>query len=275
MNGSGKEEIGMGSNRSKIANSSLAILLPTVLAILLVCLWQLLLMKHVLLESMFPYPIQVWRAGITVMHGSQVYQDIFSSLWRVAIGFTLSFLLALPSGLLLASNQLARTALLPFVNFLRCLSPLAWIGFSIAWFGVGDTSAIFLIFMSLYFSMTLSIFAATVSIDPTFFRVASEYGITGYHRVTKVLLPAIMPQVITLLRISMGIAWLVVVAAEMVAGRSGLGFAIYDDRNALRQDLLVVHMLLIGIIGLLLDKIISYFSRMPSVQWGYRQGIKD
>jgi NitT/TauT family transport system permease protein len=102
-----------------------------------------------------------------------------------------------------------------------------------------------------------------------YFRVAQDYGFNSFAVLTKVTLPAIAPQVITSLRVTAGLAWLVVVAAEMIAGRDGLGFAIWDARNGLRMDLLVAGMIVIGIIGMVIDRVIMRLARIPSVRWGY------
>ena len=128
------------------------------------------------------------------------------------------------------------------VNFFRSLSPLAWIPFAILWLGIGDPPAIFLIFMASFFPIVLSTTAAVANIPSVYFRVARDLGIGGHELLREVTLPAIAPQVITALRVTAGLSWLVVVAAEMIAGRDGLGFAVWDARNGLRIDLLAAAM---------------------------------
>ena len=91
------------------------------------------------------------------------------------------------------------------------------------------------------------------------------------ERLVRVTLPAVMPQVITALRVSAGVAWLVVVAAEMIAGRDGLGFAVMDSRNGLRTDLLVVAMIVIGMVGVAIDRVLVQLTKIPSVRWGYER----
>ena len=157
--------------------------------------------------------------------------------------------LGVPAGLLLGHSARAREAFLPLVNFFRSLSPLAWIPFAILWLGIGDPPAIFLIFMAAFFPVVLSTSAAVASIPSVYFRVARDLGIEGAALLREVTLPAIAPQVITALRVTAGLSWLVVVAAEMIAGRDGLGFAVWDARNGLRMDLLVAAMVVIGLIG--------------------------
>jgi NitT/TauT family transport system permease protein len=161
--------------------------------------------------------------------------------------------------------------MLPAINFFRNLSPLAWIPFAILWFGIGDKPAIFLIFMASFFPIVLATISAVASIPNVYFRVARDYGIEGFELLIQVTLPAISPQVITTLRVTAGLSWLVVVAAEMIAGRDGLGFAIWDARNGLRMDLLVVGMIAIGIIGVVIDRLLVQLMKIDSVRWGYER----
>lgn len=177
----------------------------------------------------------------------------------------------MPSGLLLGRSPWARQAFLPTVNFLRSLSPLAWIPFAILWLGIGDPPAIFLIFMAAVFPVILSTCAAVASIPSVYFRVARDLGIEGGALLREVTLPAIAPQVITTLRVAAGLSWLVVVAAEMIAGNDGLGFAVWDARNGLRIDLLTASMVVIGLIGVGLDRLLVRLTHIPSVRWGYER----
>lgn len=247
-----------------------AIFAPIVLFLCAFGLWWALCDLHKLPATVFPTPKDVWHGFKEELHSQRLWQDIIVSLWRVAAGFSLAVALGIPMGLWLGHSPWVRTALLPIINFFRNLSPLAWIGFAITWFGVGDPPAIFLIFLSVFFPMAVAVSSAVAAIPEVYFRVAHDFGIRGLRRITLVTLPAITPQLITALRVTLGIAWVVLVAAEMVGTRSGLGFAIYDDRNALRQDLLVVHMVVIGLIGVFMDKFVMLLSKAPSVQWGYR-----
>jgi NitT/TauT family transport system permease protein len=192
-------------------------------------------------------------------------------VYRVCTGFLIAVLAGVPLGLWLGLNNKARLALLPIVNFFRSLSPLAWIPFAILWFGLGDKPAVFLIFMAAVFPLILATIAGVSSIPAVTFRVARDYGITGMNLLTQVTLPAIAPDIITAMRVTAGLSWVVVVAAEMLSGKDGLGFAIWDARNGLRMDLLVVNMVVIGAIGVLLDRLLMQLTRIPSVRWGYER----
>jgi len=201
----------------------------------------------------------------------RLIDDIVASLFRVTTGFGLAALTGIPVGLWLGNHARARVAFLPLINFFRSLSPLAWIPFAILWFGIGDLPTVFLIFMASFFPLVLATVAAVANIPSVYFRVAGDYRFSGTEVLTKVTLPAVAPQVITSLRVTAGLAWLVVVAAEMIAGRAGLGFAIWDARNGLRMDLLVCGMIVIGVIGIVLDRILLQLTKIPSVRWGYER----
>ena len=243
--------------------------LPLIVLIVALLIWTVVAALHLFPQSVFPAPLDVGKGFVEELQTGRLFDDVVASLFRVTTGFGLAVLLGIPTGLWLGNHARARTAFLPTINFFRSLSPLAWIPFAILWFGIGDLPTIFLIFMAVYFPLVLATVAAVANIPSVYFRVARDYGFSDSEILTKVTLPAIAPQVITALRVTAGLAWLVVVAAEMIAGRAGLGFAIWDARNGLRMDLLVCGMIVIGIIGIILDRILLQLTKIPSVRWGY------
>jgi NitT/TauT family transport system permease protein len=243
-----------------------AIILPIVVMIAGVLLWALLSYLRVFPESAFPTPLAVARGFGEEIQNGRLFNDLVASLFRVSIGFALAVALGLPIGLVLGHRSRARAAFLPAINFFRNLSPLAWIPFAILWFGIGDIPSIFLIFMASFFPIIIATIAAVASIPTVYFRVAQDYHFSSAELLTQVTLPAIAPQVITALRVTAGLAWVVVVAAEMIAGHDGLGFAIWDSRNGLRMDLLVV-----GMIVMMIDRLLVQLMKIPSVRWGYER----
>ena len=245
--------------------------LPLAALAVALAVWGALAAAGVFPESAFPSPWAVARGLFEEVRTGRLPNDVVASLFRVTAGFTLAVALGLPLGLWLGHSARARAALLPAVNFYRSLSPLAWIPFAILWFGIGDLPAVFLIFMASFFPVVLATAAAVSGVPAVYYRVAADYGFRGAELLTRVTLPAIAPQVITALRVTAGLAWLVVVAAEMIAGRDGLGFAIWDARNGLRMDLLVSGMIVIGLIGVALDRLLVRLTRVPSVRWGYER----
>jgi NitT/TauT family transport system permease protein len=244
-------------------------LLPLLVLFVAIAVWSALWALRVFPSSVFPAPLAVAKGLGEEFRTGRLAADLVASLFRVTTGFMLAVLLGIPVGLWLGHHVRSRFALLPAINFFRSLSPLAWIPFAILWFGIGDLPAIFLIFMACFFPIIIATVAAVASIPSVYFRVARDYRFSGLELLTQVTLPAIAPEVITSLRVTAGLAWLVVVAAEMIAGRDGLGFAIWDARNGLRMDLLVAGMIVIGIIGMVIDRVLMRLTRIRSVRWGY------
>ena len=184
----------------------------------------------------------------------------------------LAVVLAIPFGLALGWHRRAEVALNPLIQILRPISPLAWIPISILWFGVGDLAAVYLIFLASFLPLTVTAMNAVNNIAPVHVNAGHNFGLSQMELVSRVLYPAVMPQLIVGLRITLGIAWLVDVAAEMIAVNSGLGFLIVDARNAgNRYDLVVAGMALIGVIGLGLDTGMRGLEKMRSLRWGYAQ----
>jgi NitT/TauT family transport system permease protein len=255
------------THKSKIHSS----LLPIGVVAVAVFFWSLASYFDLLDGLVLPSPGEVVSGFIEEASSGRLFNDTVASLFRVTSGFGLAAFLGIPLGLWMGVQSYARDALLPVINFFRNLSPLAWIPFAILWFGIGDAPAVFLIFMAAFFPIVLATFAAVANIPSVYFRVGRDYGMNNREMLKQITFPAIAPQVITALRVTAGLSWLVVVAAEMIAGRDGLGFAIWDARNGLRMDLLVSGMIVIGIIGVILDWILVQMTKIPSVRWGYER----
>jgi NitT/TauT family transport system permease protein len=216
-----------------------------------------------------PSPGDAVEAFVTELRSGRLIEDTIASLYRVGWGYVGGVVLAVPLGLLMGRAAAWRAALLPWVNFFRSISPIAWIPFAIIWFGVADPPAIFIIFLATFFQIVLATTAAAASVPKVYYRVAEDMGVRGREVLFLITLPAILPQLVTALRVAIGVAWMVVVAAEMIAVRSGLGYLIIDARNALRMDLVVVGMITIGAIGIGLDVLFARLTRIPSLRWGF------
>lgn len=244
------------------------IALPTVVFGVLLTAWHLAI--RLTGNDLLPTPWQVVLGVVELAEKGLLLKYIVASLFRVTWGFTLAVLVGIPLGLFLGWFTWASRAFNPVIQILRPISPIAWIPLAILWFGITDAAPIFLIFLASVFPITVSSMAAVSNIQPVYVRAARNFGVTGISLFRRVILPATLPQIITSLRIALGIAWLVVVAAEMIAVTSGLGFLIIDARNAgKRYDLVVAGMAMIGVIGLILDLLVRRLERFDEVRWGY------
>lgn len=217
--------------------------------------------------EVFPGPFQVFISMGELVADGTLLKHTVASLFRVTVGFYLAILGGIPLGIMLGRWQNARLLINPMIQFLRPISPLAWIPLSMLWFGIGDKPAVFLIFLSSFFPLVVSTTATVSAINPIYFQVGANFNFSGGEMITRIIIPAMLPGTITALRISVTIAWLVVVAAEMIAVQSGLGYLILDSRNALRMDYVMDGMIVIGLIGLMLDYIMRRLGRIESTSW--------
>ena len=221
-------------------------------------------------SRIFPTPWQVVLGMAQLLQQGLLLQHVVASLYRVTCGYLLAATLAIMLGLLMGRCRGVYTACNALVQLLRPISPIAWIPLAILWFGVGDVSPIFLIFLSSFFPMVVGTTAGVLAIERRYIWAAENFGLSGCTLLWCVIFPGALPQIITGMRIGLGVAWLVVVAAEMIAINSGLGYLIIDARNAgNRYDLVVAGMVIIGVIGLLLDGLMRGLERLDEVQWQY------
>jgi len=239
---------------------------PVLFIVVLLAAWQIAIDRHP--AQILPGPIAVAKAIIELLRHGILFKYVVASLFRVTWGFALAAVLAIPLGLMLGWYRRGERALYPLVQIFRPISPLAWIPIAILWFGVGDSAAIFLIFVGCFFPMLLIAMSAVHNIPAVYINAGQNFGLSSREFATRVLYPAVTPQLLTGLRITLGIAWLVVVAAEMISVNSGLGFLIVDARNAgNRYDLVVAGMVIIGLIGLLLDLAMRSLEQVKSIHW--------
>ena len=221
--------------------------------------------------TVFPAPLDVERGLRELLGRGVLWAYIADSLRRVAVGFTAAAVLGIPLGLTLGWYLPAAQVFNPLIQILRPISPIAWIPLAIVWFGIGDAAAMFLIFLGAFFPITVTAMNGVRNIPSVFRRSGRNFGLTPVQLLTRIVFPATLPQIIVGLRIALGIAWLVVVAAEMIAVDSGLGYLVIDARNSgKRYDLVVAAMLMIGLIGFVLDRAFRRLETLKSVRWGFR-----
>lgn len=244
------------------------ILPPLIVFALLIAVWWIVVVKTE--SAIFPTPLQVVTGTAELAADGSLWEHIASSLMRVGAGFLLAVVVAIPLGLWMGRIEFAYTTLNPVFQILRPISPIAWIPLAILWFGVGNASPIFLIFIASVFPLIVQTAAGVHTIEKRYLNAAENFGVSRYKLFTQVIIPAVLPEMIVGMRISLGVAWLVVVAAEMIALRSGLGYLIMDSRNAgNRYDLVIAGMIIIGIIGLLLDGLMRLLEGLKTVRWRY------
>jgi NitT/TauT family transport system permease protein len=238
-----------------------------VIAALIALWWATILVTR---SVIFPTPWAVVTGAAELLKDGTLARHIGASLMRVGTGFGLAVCVAVPLGLWMGWVRGAYRTLNPIFQMLRPISPIAWIPIAILWFGVGDASPIYLIFISSVFPMVVQTTAGVHTIEKRYLWAAENFGVSHRTLFKRVVIPAVLPQIVVGMRIGLGVAWLVVVAAEMIALHSGLGYMIMDSRNAgNRYDLVVAGMIIIGIIGLSLDRIMRLLEDFKWVRWRY------
>ncbi len=250
-------------------NPRLSRILPplAVIAVLIAVWWWVVAHNE---SAIFPTPWAVLTGTWELAQDGSLWEHIGASLFRVGVGFGLAMLVGIPLGLWMGWVASAYRTFNPIFQMLRPISPIAWIPLAILWFGVGDVSPIFLIFMASVFPLIVQTTSGVHTIDRRYLRAAANFGVSRKVLFSQVVIPAVLPEIIIGMRIGIGVAWLVVVAAEMIALRSGLGYLIMDSRNAgNRYDLVVASMILIGLIGLALDGSARLLEKLKTVRWRY------
>lgn len=249
-------------------NKTMNFVSPLALVAVLVAVWWTTVVQSG--SIIFPTPWDVVLATMELVRLGTLWDHIASSLLRVGAGFLLAAALAIPLGLLMGWFKGVFATLNPIIQILRPISPIAWIPLAILWFGVGNLSPVFLIFLASLFPIIVETAAGVHTMERQYIRAAHNFGVSGLTLFSQVVIPAALPHIITGMRISLGVAWLVVVAAEMIAMRSGLGYLIIDSRNAgNRYDLVVAAMVIIGLTGLLLDILMRQLEKIKGVRWRY------
>ncbi len=231
--------------------------------LLLVALWQLLSSSGAIPANRLPSPVMIVH-GLTELAteglppGYSLTGHCLASLKRVLSGVAVAFLLALPIGLFMGYWGRVRDLLNPIVEMIRPIPPLAWVPISILWFGIGDTSASFIIFLGAFFPILLNTISGAVSVNKRLIESAVLLGAGRGALFTKILIPGAMPSIITGIRISLGIGWMTLVAAEFTGVRSGygLGYMIMTARDIQRADQIIAGMAVIGLIGYAMDLIV-------------------
>lgn len=246
-----------------------AIAFPSLLAVLLLTLWHFAVVWS--RTPVLPSPADVLRGTMELVNKGQLGQYAGDSLRRVMSAYIGAIAVGIPAGLFLGSHPVAAQTVNPVIQMLRPISPIAWIPVAVVLFGVADLAAIYLIFLAAFFPIVTAAMNGVRAVPPMYRRAGRNFGLSRAQLLARVVWPAALPRMLVGLRIALGIAWMVVVAAEMVAANSGLGYLVIDARNSgKRYDRVVAAMVLIGLIGLTLDLIMRRFETIGSVKWGFR-----
>ncbi|MFN0305266.1 MAG: nitrate ABC transporter permease [Burkholderiales bacterium] len=217
-----------------------------------------------------PGPIKVWDAALKVFanpfyvngpNDQGIGWNVLSSLKRVAIGFALAACVGIPLGFLIGRFAYLSNMIAPIISLLRPVSPLAWLPIGLLVFKKADPAATWTIFICSIWPMILNTAAGVRQVPRDYLNVARVLDLSEWKIFTKILFPAALPHVLTGVRLSIGVAWLVIVAAEMLTGGIGIGFWVWDEWNNLKVEHIIIAILVIGMVGLLLEYLLIVIAR--------------
>lgn len=244
------------------------LVLPYVYAALaIVVVWQAVVSFSNAHVSLLPPPLLAGETFLELVVSGEIFTHVGASLGRVVSAWLLACVVAIPLGLAMGRWRRFERVIDPVVELFRPISPLAWIPLAILWFGIGETGKIFIIFIATFFPILLNTVSGVKGVDPVLIRAGQVLGCESERAIfLKVILPAAMPTIVVGLRISFGTGWAAIIAAELVAAQSGLGYLIADGMEILRSDLVLVGMVVIGILGVLIDACFRLLNRHYA--WG-------
>lgn len=263
--------------RWRKAGSAAAIaILPWIVA---VGLWELAWSQKWMTTSLFPPPTVFlsyviendFRVGFS-RDAMPVPVAVFASAYRVLAGLALGFVGAIATGILISLSRTASLIIFPFVRGLAPIAPIAWIPLGIVLFGIGNGTAVFVVFTGIYFILTINTVVAVQSVDKRMIKTARSFGASPRQIWLWVVFPAVLPQVFTMLRLNFFAAWMAVLAAEMVGLKNGLGMIIMLGREMFNPSLILVGLLLVGITGYIVDAFLVFVQRR--VLWWQSENIK-
>jgi len=242
----------------------------TVLSVLaLVLVWQVASTRWVP-SILFPTPLKTAEAWVALVREGVLPYHVSVSLYRIALGFLLGTLVGVPVGLAMGLFRPVLILLEPYVQFFRFVPPVAWIIPAILWFGIGETSKIFLIFYTTVYLVLLNTMAGVAAVARNQIRSARCFGVSPRQLFLWVSLPATMPYVLTGMRLGMGNSFAAVVGAEFIASQSGLGFLILDSGTWMATDRMFAGMLTLGLLGIVADQLF----RLVTGRWAARYLVK-
>lgn len=224
--------------------------------------WQLVVVFSGAHVAILPPPLLAAETFVDLIVSGELFHHIGASLSRVLTAWLIGTAIAVPLGLAMGRSQRFERIVDPVVELFRPISPLAWIPLAILWFGIGEAGKIFIIFIATFFPIVLNTVAGVKGVDPVLIRAGQVLGCDDDATLfRKVILPAALPSIIVGFRISFGTGWAAIIAAELVAAQSGLGYMIADGMEILRSDMVLVGMVVIGVLGVLIDTVFRIILR--------------
>lgn len=229
-------------------------ILPFILPIMIIVFWYIITDGlNLVLPYVLPSPVDVLHSAINIVNSGKLLQNTIDTLFKVFSGLILAAVVAIPLGIILGWYQTLEDLASFVISVLRPIPPVAWIPFSILWFGIGTIPAVFIIFMGCVFPILVYTIDGVKRTDKVLIESAQTLGANDWNVLKRVILPSTIPYIVSGLKVGVGIALMCTISAEMIGSSSGLGYMILTATNLFDTGTTVVGMLVIGLIGLVLD----------------------
>ena len=237
-------------------------------------LWELIVLTDVFPDVLMPSITKIGAAFWKLFLNGNLFFHLFASMWRLMIGFFIGGLLGIGLGLLMGQIRAAEKFFLPLVSALLPIPALAWIPLFVLWFGLGDLATVMVIIFSVVLPVCFNTWNGVKTVNPVWFRAAQSMNCHGLQLFMKVTFPASLAFTFTGLRIGLARGWRALVAGEMLASTEwGLGWAIFDAREFLATDVMLVMIVVIGLIGFLVEVVLfKIIENWTVVRWGMVRG---
>ncbi len=229
-------------------------------------LWEVLSFHGLINSLLFPPPSKILISLKDLLISGELLQDVATSFQRVIVGFSISLCTAIPLALLLGTNKKLHAFVSPFIDFIKPIPPIAWIPIAIIWFGIGNNLAYFVTMIASFFPIFTNTFVGVENVPKEDIEVAKCFGANKRMQLFDIVIPSSLPYIFSGIRVGLGIAWMSIVAAEMVTSISGLGYLITANQQMLRLDRVFVSMIAIGFVGMLMDNFVVRL-RKKVVRW--------
>lgn len=237
-----------------VRKTALAFVVP----ILIVLLWFYATTYGGIPAGILPDIPKVGRAFQTVLESGQLQQDLIVSFGRVLKGFLFATVLGIVLGALMGMFRTVRELLMPAITIIRQIPIIAWIPLIILWCGIGEASKVVIIVIAAFFSILVNTENGMESTPEGYIEVAKLYKLGPWKTFTKVYLPHALPHILVGLKLGLSISWMAVVAAEMIAATSGIGYRMSNARSMMQADIVIVCMVVVGLVGVLMDKLLGW-----------------
>jgi NitT/TauT family transport system permease protein/taurine transport system permease protein len=235
--------------------------------------WAGVASLHLYPDYLFPSPHQVFAKGWDMTLSGEIFRHSAASMYRLGLGFVVGLGLALPLGILIGVNRTASALFMPPITFFQAIPGLAWVPLAILWLGLGPAAVTFIIFNSVFFPIVFNTILGIRSIPENMVNAALCLGASPWVLVREVYLPGALPSIVAGVRLGAGYGWRALIGGEMIATSTGLGFMIFDARQFLGTDVVILGMVVIGILWLVLDSLILRpLEKRTVIRWGTVRG---